>query len=68
MTAKIAVATRGSVSTMSLRRPCCLIVLVRAEESWDGDPIRADAEGMAAAPDASLTAWLARPKRTAENA
>jgi uncharacterized protein YndB with AHSA1/START domain len=44
------------------------MVLVRTEESWDGDPIRADAEGMAAALDASLTAWLERLKKTAENA
>ncbi|NUW39587.1 SRPBCC family protein [Nonomuraea rhodomycinica] len=44
------------------------IVQVHTEESWDGDPIRADAESMAAALDASLTAWLERLKKTAENA
>ncbi|MER7505495.1 SRPBCC family protein [Nonomuraea pusilla] len=43
-------------------------VHVHTEESWDGDPIRADAEGMRAALDASLTTWLERLKKAAENA
>ncbi|RJL22934.1 SRPBCC family protein [Bailinhaonella thermotolerans] len=44
------------------------VVHVRTEESWDGEPIRADAAGMGAALDASLTAWLDRLKRAAEAA
>ncbi|MGW0807776.1 SRPBCC family protein [Nonomuraea sp. NPDC002799] len=44
------------------------MVHVHTEESWDGEPIRADAAGMGAALGASLTAWLERLKTAAENA
>jgi uncharacterized protein YndB with AHSA1/START domain len=44
------------------------MVHVHTEESWDGEPIRADVQGMGAALDASLTAWLERLKRAAESA
>lgn len=43
-------------------------VRVRTEESWDGDPVRADVVGMRAALGESLAAWLAHLKRAAENA
>ncbi|WP_433177763.1 SRPBCC family protein [Actinoallomurus sp. CA-150999] len=33
-------------------------VLVHTEESWDGEPIRANVDAMQAALDASLVAWL----------
>jgi uncharacterized protein YndB with AHSA1/START domain len=33
-------------------------VVVHTAESWDGDPVRADAAGMRAALDGSLQAWL----------
>ncbi|WP_214319136.1 SRPBCC family protein [Nonomuraea sediminis] len=42
------------------------VVHVHTEESWDGEPVRADVEGMQAALEASLTSWLARLKETAE--
>ncbi|MEV0433316.1 SRPBCC family protein [Nocardia sp. NPDC050413] len=41
-------------------------VRVRTEESWDGEPIRADVEGMRAALDGALISWLSHLKRTAE--
>ncbi|GAA1752937.1 SRPBCC family protein [Streptomonospora arabica] len=41
-------------------------VRVRTEESWDGEPVRADAAGMRAALDESLAAWLAHLKSAAE--
>lgn len=40
---------------------------VQTAESWDGEPIRADRDGMRAALKGSLTAWLAHLKQTAEN-
>jgi uncharacterized protein YndB with AHSA1/START domain len=40
---------------------------VRTEESWDGDPVRADADNMRAALEQSLTTWLALLKKTAES-
>lgn len=43
-------------------------VTVRTTESWDGPPITADPDGMRAALDASLIAWLAALKSTAEAA
>lgn len=42
------------------------VVHVHTEESWDGEPVRADVEGMRAALEASLTSWLGRLKETAE--
>ena len=43
-------------------------VLVRTEESWDGDVVRSAAPTLQAALDASLVSWLADLKRTAEAA
>ncbi|MFG3525058.1 SRPBCC family protein [Nocardia nova] len=43
-------------------------VHVHTEESWDGDPIRADVAGMQAALDSSLAAWLEHLKAAAERA
>ncbi|WP_410671457.1 SRPBCC family protein [Amycolatopsis sp. cmx-4-68] len=43
-------------------------VRVRTEESWDGDPVRADIPFMRAALDQSLAAWLNHLKKAAENA
>ncbi|MFI6390788.1 SRPBCC family protein [Nonomuraea sp. NPDC050547] len=43
-------------------------VHVRTEESWDGAAIRADVEGMRAALEGSLTAWLRHLKEAAEKA
>lgn len=40
---------------------------VQTAESWDGEPIRADRDGMRAALESSLTAWLAHLKQAAEN-
>ncbi|GAB2463931.1 SRPBCC family protein [Xylanimonas ulmi] len=40
--------------------------IVRTAESWDGDPVRADAEGQRAALDASLGAWLTLLRTKAE--
>jgi uncharacterized protein YndB with AHSA1/START domain len=42
--------------------------IVRTEESWDGEPVRADVENLRAALGASLTAWLDRLRTTAEAA
>jgi uncharacterized protein YndB with AHSA1/START domain len=39
---------------------------VLTEESWDGDPIRADVPAMQAALHQSLTTWLTLLKKTAE--
>ncbi|MFI7708509.1 SRPBCC family protein [Nonomuraea sp. NPDC049480] len=44
------------------------VVRVHTEESWDGDPIRADVEGMRAALNGSLGAWLDHLKKAAESA
>jgi uncharacterized protein YndB with AHSA1/START domain len=41
-------------------------VLVRTEESWDGDPVRAQPEEMQQALDSSLRAWLQSLKHKAE--
>ncbi|MFQ1002365.1 SRPBCC family protein [Modestobacter sp. SSW1-42] len=41
-------------------------VLVRTEESWDGDPVRASVDTLQAALDASLQTWLRDLKGTAE--
>ncbi|MFF5205273.1 SRPBCC family protein [Streptosporangium sp. NPDC000396] len=43
-------------------------VHVRTEESWDGDPVRADVEGLRVALDGSLAAWLEHLKKAAESA
>jgi uncharacterized protein YndB with AHSA1/START domain len=43
-------------------------VAVRTTESWDGPPVAADPDGLRAALVASLTAWLAALKTTAESA
>lgn len=43
-------------------------VLVRTEESWEGEPVRAQAEMLQEALDGSLRAWLENLKRAAENA
>ncbi|WP_329090178.1 MULTISPECIES: SRPBCC family protein [unclassified Streptosporangium] len=40
---------------------------VLTEESWDGDPIRADVPAMQAALHQSLTTWLTLLKNTSEN-
>ena len=42
-------------------------VRVRTEESWDGDPVRADIPFMQAVLDQSLAAWLNHLKKAAEN-
>jgi hypothetical protein len=41
-------------------------VLVHTEESWDGEPVRAQTATLQQALDASLRAWLRNLKRTAE--
>ena len=41
-------------------------VLVHTEESWDGDPVRAQPEEMQQALDGSLRAWLQSLKHKAE--
>jgi uncharacterized protein YndB with AHSA1/START domain len=41
-------------------------VLVHTEESWDGDPVRAQPEEMQQALDGSLRSWLQSLKREAE--
>ena len=41
-------------------------VLVRTEESWDGEPVRAQPEEMQQALDSSLRKWLQNLKHTAE--
>lgn len=43
------------------------VVHVHTEESWDGEPVRADADGMHAALDGSLAAWLQHLKKAAES-
>jgi hypothetical protein len=43
-------------------------VLVRTEESWEGEPVDAQAEALQSALDGSLRAWLENLKRAAENA
>ncbi|GLX02112.1 SRPBCC family protein [Microtetraspora sp. NBRC 16547] len=40
---------------------------VQTSESWDGEPVRTDLDGMQAALEGSLTAWLAHLKQAAEN-
>ncbi|WP_222125786.1 SRPBCC family protein [Paenibacillus sp. Y412MC10] len=42
-------------------------VIVHTTESWDGPPVAADPDGMSAALTASLDAWLASLKSTAES-
>jgi hypothetical protein len=42
-------------------------VLVHTEESWDGDPVRAEPEEMQQALDGSLRAWLQSLKHKAED-
>jgi hypothetical protein len=41
-------------------------VVVRTEESWDGDPVRAQPKEMQQALDGSLRAWLQSLKDKAE--
>lgn len=41
-------------------------VQVHTEESWDGDPVLADVNGVRAALSESLAAWLRHLKRAAE--
>src|SRR6476619_1935857 len=41
-------------------------VLVRTEESWEGDPVTANVETLQGALDGSLRAWLENLKRAAE--
>lgn len=43
-------------------------VLVRTEESWEGEEVRAQAETLQGALDASLRGWLQNLKRAAEGA
>ena len=43
-------------------------VLVRTEESWEGEPVEAQAETLQGALDGSLRAWLENLKRAAESA
>lgn len=40
--------------------------VVRTAESWEGEPVRADADTLRAALDASLAAWLGRLRDAAE--
>jgi uncharacterized protein YndB with AHSA1/START domain len=42
-------------------------VLVRTEESWEGEPVDAQVEALQGALDASLRAWLENLKRAAES-
>ncbi|NGO06134.1 Shy6-polyketide cyclase [Streptomyces sp. HC44] len=42
-------------------------VLVRTEESWDGEPVRADPAGIQQALDDSLKHWLGHLKKAAES-
>jgi uncharacterized protein YndB with AHSA1/START domain len=42
-------------------------VLVRTEESWDGEPVRADVPGIQRALDDSLEHWLGHLKKAAES-
>ena len=41
--------------------------VVHTEESWDGDPVQADPEGLHAALEGSLIAWLDALKSAAES-
>ncbi|WP_433256106.1 SRPBCC family protein [Streptosporangium sp. CA-135522] len=43
------------------------VVHVHTEESWDGEPIRADVDGMRASLQVSLTSWLQHLKKAAES-
>jgi hypothetical protein len=43
-------------------------VLVHTEESWEGDPVRAQPEEMQQALDGSLRSWLQSLKYKAEEA
>ena len=43
-------------------------VLVRTEESWEGEPVDAQVETLQSALDGSLRAWLGNLKRAAERA
>jgi len=42
-------------------------VLVRTEESWEGDPVAGQAETLQAVLDGSLRNWLENLKRVAED-
>jgi hypothetical protein len=42
-------------------------VHVETDESWSGDPVEADPDGLRAALDTSLVAWLGRLKTQAES-
>jgi uncharacterized protein YndB with AHSA1/START domain len=42
-------------------------VLVRTEESWDGEQVRADRANLQTALDASITSWLAHLRKVAES-
>jgi uncharacterized protein YndB with AHSA1/START domain len=42
-------------------------VLVRTDESWEGDPVTAQVEMMQGALDGSLRSWLENRKRAAED-
>jgi hypothetical protein len=42
-------------------------VLVRTEESWEGEPVNAQAEVLQPALDGSLRNWLENLKRAAED-
>ncbi|MFI0485646.1 SRPBCC family protein [Actinomadura sp. 9N215] len=44
------------------------VVHVHTEESWDGEPVRADIEAMRTALENSLVAWLAHLKAASEKA
>jgi uncharacterized protein YndB with AHSA1/START domain len=41
--------------------------IVRTEESWEGDPVRADAENLKTLLDGSLASWLGRLRGAAES-
>ncbi|MGX7673962.1 SRPBCC family protein [Plantactinospora sp. DSM 117369] len=41
-------------------------VLDRTEESWDGEPVRADPTNLRTAPESPLRDWLSALKKTAE--
>ena len=42
-------------------------MLVRTEESWEGEPVGADPAAMQSVLDASLRTWLENLRRAAEN-
>jgi hypothetical protein len=46
--------------------PCATGVTVRTRESWDGDPVLADPDGLRSALHTSLVTWLEALKSTAE--